>query len=553
MLNVLLADGSIDPNRIALGAAFTGADIDPNLETITFATPHNLRDNDSVVYRPVAPAVAVSGLSANAIYTVRVIDARTIQLKLAVPNVDTITAANVAGDTTINHAHTFTNRQAVTYHAPPQRTFATAQVDVTPAFNAGGQPIAPTPANNDRIYFFNASGNEVSHGFAVNERVLYTAQTGGTAIDPLRSGTIYRVLAVPSTGSLQLAPTVTGSLTFTRAVTTGPVADQHRAFVTGVNWLAQGFQVGHSFTISGAGDNNGTYTVAAVDATRLEITTDFASAGTLADKTIDGNTAILLDPIKVGDADDIVTPPNTIRPSATVHSLVRPGDRPFANLVDGRTYYVFNPTNSTTSYQLTDTPTGTVPLTLGTAGLGTTATHRFAAESVDLGPSAADGGHQFRINILASTVDTQFGPQRIVGPGGVALATLAPPPGDGVSTASATGSGGGFVGVNDNSIDRHHERDGDGPHRLRVPVRDRRRQHRWPTPPPTRAPPPATTPAASSASARATPPRASRAPPRPTSARTRSSARAATSRSTPPRCTPRTAARSPTPAASPRT
>ena len=53
-----------------------------------------------------------------------------------------------------------------------------------------------------------------------------------------------------------------------------------------------------------------------------------------------------------------------------------------------------------------------------------------------------------RINL---TGDSGSGTQTIAGPGGVSLATLAPPPGDGVSTASSTGSGGGFVGSNENS------------------------------------------------------------------------------------------------------
>ena len=48
----------VDPNTIALGAAFTGAAVDPLRETITFATPHNLRGGDTVVYRPGKPAVA---------------------------------------------------------------------------------------------------------------------------------------------------------------------------------------------------------------------------------------------------------------------------------------------------------------------------------------------------------------------------------------------------------------------------------------------------------------------------------------------------------------
>ena len=55
-----------------------------------------------------------------------------------------------------------------------------------------------------------------------------------------------------------------------------------RAFISGVTWADYGFQAGQSFTIAGAGANNGTYTVASVNGGKLEITTDFGSAGTLA-------------------------------------------------------------------------------------------------------------------------------------------------------------------------------------------------------------------------------------------------------------------------------
>ena len=39
-----------------------------------------------------------------------------------------------------------------------------------------------------------------------------------------------------------------------------------------------------------------------------------------------------------------------------MHSLVRPGDLKFSNLVDGQTYYVLKPTPTATSYQLATRP-----------------------------------------------------------------------------------------------------------------------------------------------------------------------------------------------------
>ena len=117
----------------------TGTGVDPQRETITFATPHNLLDNDRVVYRPDDAAVLIGGLTAGTVYTVRVIDANTIQLKAPNAALNLITVASVDGDgKTINDTHSFVDKQAVTYVAPPQRSFYSAQVDVVVG------PLIPT-------------------------------------------------------------------------------------------------------------------------------------------------------------------------------------------------------------------------------------------------------------------------------------------------------------------------------------------------------------------------------------------------------------------------
>ena len=73
--------------------------IDPLRETITFATPHNLRSGDSVVYRPADAAVTVAGLSAGSTYTVRVLDPNTIQLVAPSVVSTTVTVSAVGGGT----------------------------------------------------------------------------------------------------------------------------------------------------------------------------------------------------------------------------------------------------------------------------------------------------------------------------------------------------------------------------------------------------------------------------------------------------------------------
>ncbi|MCB1998993.1 MAG: LEPR-XLL domain-containing protein, partial [Rhodoferax sp.] len=425
VLNVALASDptQVDPDRIALGAEFSGADIDADGEIIRFAAPHKLLDGDRVVYRPGDPTLTIPGLAAGASYTVRVIDANRIQL-VAPGELNPFLVGNVAGDgITINDANTFTDHQAVTYHAPPQQTFSSGQVDVVLGTDVNGNPELTDAPDLDNIRFYDEAGDDRAHGFAHGERVVYGV-TGGSVIGGLVDGTTYRVLGVDAS-SLRLAPTLTTSVTFTRAVGGGTPA---QAFMTGADWAAFGFAAGQSFTISGGGANNGSYTVAGVDGNTLRISTDFASAGVFT-KTVDGDTAVALSPDKTGTA---------------VHSLVRPGDQAFANLVDGQTYYILNPTAG--SYQLTTSATGTTAVTLGGAGLSGTAQHWIGTESIDL--SAGSGSQQLRIDLTSSTLPAAS--QKIVGAGGVSLVERLPLLGDGVSTASAIGSGNGFVGAGNN-------------------------------------------------------------------------------------------------------
>src|SRR5262249_1059611 len=114
-------------------------------------------------------------------------------------------------------------------------------------------------------------------------------------------------------------------------------------------------------------------------------------------------------------------------------------------LQDGHTYYVINPNPANGTFQLAATSTSNTPITLNTSGLGANAKHTLTP-IVDIG--TATGDQTLRIDITGSTVP---GPQHNLGSGGTWLSTLFPPPGDGVSMAHSHGSGGGFVGVSDNT------------------------------------------------------------------------------------------------------
>ena len=197
--------------------------------------------------------------------------------------------------------------------------------------------------------------------------------------------------------------------------------------------------------------------MAAVGGTVLEIASDFASAGTLAARR---STATRRSCSSVR-----ATPSNT-----AVHVPGAAGRPTFANLVDGQTYYVFNPTNSATSYQLAEHPQRhgrADPRHRGPQGTTGRTVRRGERRPRALGlrrrppvPHRHPG----------STVDTQSGPQRIVGPGGVVAGHALAAAGRRRSRPRRPpGPAKGFVGV-EGQLDRqrHHERHGDGLHRLGV-------------------------------------------------------------------------------------
>jgi hypothetical protein len=426
----------IDADTLALGAEAAGVDIDGRTESIRFETPHNLRDGDQVTYKPADPARLIPGLTANAVYTVRVVDTNTIQLKTPNASLSGFTIDRVSADGKLIDAffHNLQDGQAVTYVAPAARSFYSAQVDISVGSDANGNPTVTNAPFNENIYFLNDEGRGVQHGFNNGERVVYRVAPStaggeivpGTPIGGLRDGQTYVVETIGAF-QLQLLPGVTASVTFTKAVGGNTPAP---AKITGANWADYGFAAGDRIRISGTGANNDDYVISRIVGTTLEITGDFGLAVTQT-KTITG-----LDPIEL--APD--------KANSAVHSLTRPGDLPIANLVSGHTYYVVKPTNSQFAFGIALAPGGEA-IVLQTAGLSPSAGHAFGPQSIDIG--ATDGSHQFRIDIT----ETQFptAAQRIVGAGGVGLATLSPPPGDGVSTASSTGSGKGFVGSIANS------------------------------------------------------------------------------------------------------
>ena len=300
----------MDENTIALGdrlstdpdAADFGV-IDLDTETITFATAHNFRDGDQVVYHAATP---IGGLANHTTYMVRVVDANSIQLvatgfspdDMSDFTVGDIDGTIIPGETVIKDSDTtFEDGDAVTYVAPVPSTFSGSQVDVaydTKTEDGETVPVITSDPDANNIYFLDADGFRMPHGFSNGDVVIYSVE-GNTAISGLTDGLTYRVANVGGEGcSLKLKPTVTASLTFTLAGTDANITGVNVETGVDVNWTDHGFKAGDSITISGSSINDGkTYTIASIsaDGTTLYFNGGFEAYGT-SSATADGNKVI---------------------------------------------------------------------------------------------------------------------------------------------------------------------------------------------------------------------------------------------------------------------
>ncbi len=445
----------VDDDTIALGAGFTADPdaidfgvVNPDNETITFATPHNFLNGDQVVYHASDLGKLIGGLTDGGVYTVRVIDANSIQLVAPGASLNSFIVSNVQPDgKTIIDPNNFVNGQAVTYIAPKTLTFASSQVDAD--VTLGDKPeVTDNPGANNIVFFeevIDSNGNSslvgIDHHFTNGDYVVYHVSSmigEPTAIGGLNNDCVYRVIN-KTEHTIKLAPTVTGVITFV------PQANGNKAYMSGQPWSAYGFAPGQSIRIGGAGNNNGDYVIDSIVDGTLYITGNFGTAATISGKTVDGKTPIELGPNKA---------------DGSVHSVVLARNAPIHGLVSGQTYYIINATKS--SYQLASTPGGAA-ITLGTTGLNASTTHWVGTQSVDLGTAESGTTHQFRINLTTITLPDGTtttlpggtlpdGTTRhwITGLGGVDLAELVAPPGDTVSSADSKGSAGGVYGQSKN-------------------------------------------------------------------------------------------------------
>jgi hypothetical protein len=308
--------------------------------------------------------------------------------------------------------HGFVEGEKVTYIGPSaSRVFTSDQVDALfVPFPLPGSFVDVPTLDNIAI---------VGHGFVTGDRVRFT-KLSGADIGGLTSATDYSVIRLDDNDiQLAVAADAVDHLEFARHATGDTITR------TSGSWLAHGFAVGQTVTVSGAhGANNGTFTIHAVNDTVLTLDQALVVADGTENGTVSVATAaIALTPTKPGSS----------------YSLTRLADLPIGGLTNGGTYYVrLDGTNPTTTFSLASMPGG-APLPLTTTGLS--GFHFLRTEGLDLGTPT--DVHTVVLDIEPAAGGTTGG--LLQGPGGADLTKLLSAGGDGTSSSIAEGASGALV------------------------------------------------------------------------------------------------------------
>ena len=468
----------VDDNTLQLGQNFDAAQVDAAQNLVRFTTPHRFADGDIVVYQA-RGGVPIGGAGSDGRrFKVEVVDDLTIKLQRAdAPDRQTFdpSAAGTvdsAANTIAIADHGFRDGDAVIYRAPNEAGFTSAVVDVRvvtagpdrgkPVQNAGDETIQDFP-DNDNIYVpgsrIDASGQLVGHDFTAGEQVVYQAsgpkqvvrfaaahglQTGdavvyrngggGSAIGGLQDGATYFVIRVDE-HALKLASSALAAAKGA-AINLDPAGAAARHTLS-AGTATLGFAPADvDVAVIGGLQNGGTYFVI-TSAVKPELSPfEIQLARTLAEA--------IGDPGAPGDpSDDVAVTPIALSPGkdasadrSVAHRLIRPSIPALGPLQDGATYFVRDATAS--SFRLAASPGGpALDIEQGAAR----GQHSLAMAGVDL--QATSGIHRLVIDLSAAAA----GPHQILGPGGMPLHASSTVAGDGVSSASASGSAGGFVGL----------------------------------------------------------------------------------------------------------
>ena len=258
-----------DPNAIAFGALFNGADAKPD-GTIKLQFAHNFVTGDQVVLH--TNGGNVTNLTDGGIYYVRVLDNMTI--KLTSSKDQAINPQNYlksfAASAVTNNAITIANNgfadgQAVTYHTAAPQQFSSSVVDVI--LDSNGKPSDSPTANN--IYIDN-------NAFIVGDKLAYTV-TGGPAIGGLVSGNTYTVKSV------------NGNL-----ITLTDPTDSSKTLALSADKSDAGKQAKHTFTQVGMGGlvDGTTYYVKRTDANTFQLAATMGGAALNLNGTVTGSSTV---------------------------------------------------------------------------------------------------------------------------------------------------------------------------------------------------------------------------------------------------------------------
>ncbi|MFU8776147.1 MAG: LEPR-XLL domain-containing protein, partial [Roseovarius sp.] len=456
---------SLDFERDTTVSREPGIGIDTDFDVIRFAQDHGFRSGDRVRYvaesttqtEQPGDGVLVDG----EVYTVRVIDARTIKLVAdgQVQTAVTFDARNALVDGTFQiQGHGFSNGDAVTYDGPDsfaveqnflQVRLSTAQGATDPlVFDATSNRLA-LPGYDPLIHGMQlvyqggeekqvsfASGavtNDVpdwpinnqlnhtitlaNHGFSSGDAVTYRVgpESDAEAIGGLSDGTTYFV-AVLDADTIMLASSSAD------AISLGQKLDRLPTLIVFIPERI-------AFTSTGAGTHSFDYveTIGNLVSGRTYTLIPQSSGGQSVPlyELWEGANRMTLDR---GDLAEDET-----------HDFFLPGRFPIEGLTDRKTYYIVDST--TDSFRLSETPGG-VALDLGDGVLP--GVQVISIEGVDFTDTGTGTG-RLVIDLLAE------GSGRLLAEGGGALADVVTFGGDGQSSATVSGFSVSAVGVTSNT------------------------------------------------------------------------------------------------------
>jgi hypothetical protein len=444
--------------------AFTPADINDTTNVIT-QVGHGLSSGDAVTY--IAPAPATVGMAG---------------------------VSEVSDSITFATAHGFSSGDKVLYTVkdfvnPDPRANDPDHPDFTGLFNDGEltaigglvhnsvyrvKVVSPTSIQlkvNDVVttdfWFVSDNGvqklvrsdqkNWADNGFAATQVIQITGAPGynGSYTIGAVSGDTLTLTGGPDVQNQR----ITDEFQYIRGANPGD-KDQI-VWIGGSGWAAEGFAVGQQIRVGAAGLNStGSgefYTIDAISGNTLTLTASqrlYSVASDLSSVTRGTVNATVDVPAVIQLARQYYdAPANTILDPDT-HAFVRLQDVAIGGLTSNATYYVDVIDADHFRLKLSPSAAGTLNLAPRATDPSLPFANHFIGQlAVDLVANQATASvQQLRIDIAASFtyVDGTNPVHSLTGPEGVSLSELVPNAGDGITTAYAKGSGGGFVGSSAN-------------------------------------------------------------------------------------------------------